>query len=211
MCQPMKCMKANKINLANALKEICTSKPLDSVTVSEITKKANVTRQIFYHYFLDKYELAKWIHLHDYLKVLTSLDLDEDEVISWKTISKDWLTVIEKEKSFYRNLYSSSSENQFLYLIHQHMKDSYEYILFSSLGDEFNETLHFQLEFYCIGLTLKIHDWIKSDHKCNVSDFCDLLFECMPKEIKEVIDQYSVSKIQLVKSTELIASKSEAL
>ena len=43
--------------LAQSLKDLCQSKPLDLVTVTEITKKAGLTRQAFYHYFIDKYEL----------------------------------------------------------------------------------------------------------------------------------------------------------
>ena len=61
-------MKNNKQLLANALIEICNIKPLDKITVTEITKKAGLTRQVFYHHFLDKYELAKWVHMQDFIQ-----------------------------------------------------------------------------------------------------------------------------------------------
>ncbi len=203
-------MNTNKNKLANALKEICRNKPLDSVTVTEITKKANLTRQIFYHHFVDKYELAKWIHIQDYLKVIRHPDFKNQQTITWKSISKDWLAIIEKEKDFYRNLYYSSSQNQFLQLIHQHMMDAYEHIIQSVLNESLNETLQFQMEFYCIGMTLKIHNWIKSNNSISSDHFCDLLFESMPKEIHELISQYTITKEQLIEEAELVASECEA-
>ena len=51
--------------LAQALIDICKTKPLDNITVTELTKKCNLTRQIFYYHFEDKYDLAKWVHLND--------------------------------------------------------------------------------------------------------------------------------------------------
>ena len=202
-------MNTNKNKLANALKEICRNKPLDSVTVTEITKKANLTRQIFYHHFVDKYELAKWIHIQDYLNVVTHPDFKNQKTITWKSISKDWLAMIEKEKDFYRNLYYSSSENQFLQLIHQHMLDAYEHILQSIMNQPLDETMQFQIEFYCIGMTLKIQDWIKSNSSLSSDRFCELLFESMPKEIHDLIVQYTVTKEQHIEETEFVASECE--
>lgn len=202
-------MSTNKTILANALKEICKTKPLDSVTVTEITKKANLTRQIFYHYFVDKYELAKWIHIQDYLNIVHHPSFIDQQVISWKAISKDWLTMIETEKSFYRNLYYSSSENQFLHLIHQHMLDAYMHIVKSVLKHPLSESLQFQIEFYCIGMTLKIHDWIKSSTPISSTQFCDYLFDSMPEEVRLLVQQYTITKQQLIKQTEIVASECE--
>ncbi|MBQ7889111.1 MAG: TetR/AcrR family transcriptional regulator C-terminal domain-containing protein [Erysipelotrichaceae bacterium] len=202
-------MNTNKKNLAIALKEICASKPLDNVTVTEITKKANLTRQIFYHHFVDKYELAKWIHIQDYLNIVTHPDFKNQDTLTWKSISKDWLTMIEKEKNFYRNLYYSSSENQFLQLIHQHMFNAYDYILKSELNGPLNETVQFQLEFYCIGMTLKIHEWIKSSTPIPAEQFCNLLFESMPEQIKTSVNQYTITKQQLISQTQSVVAECE--
>lgn len=197
-------MSKNKQYLAEALKEICMSKPLDMVTVTEITKKAGLTRQIFYHHFMDKYELAKWIHFQDYLFTLKSQYDDCSDVISWKKISYDWLKIIEKEKEFYRNIYTSSSQNTFLYLIHQHFLESYKQILYHVHSGNPTQEQIFAVEFFCIGLTLKIHEWIKSPFPDSAETFCNLLFSSMPKEVEAITSQYQISKNELISITEFL-------
>ena len=59
-----------KRKLANALLTLCNQKPLESITVTEIAQKADLTRQVFYKYFVDKYELANWIQVDDYFSTL---------------------------------------------------------------------------------------------------------------------------------------------
>lgn len=71
-------MKDVRKLLSEALAEICENKALDNVTVTEITKQANLTRQVFYRHFTDKYDLAKYIHLNDYYRMLDDAELSED-------------------------------------------------------------------------------------------------------------------------------------
>lgn len=49
--------------IARALEECLTEKRLEKVSVAEIMRKANMTRQMFYHYFQDINELVYWMHL----------------------------------------------------------------------------------------------------------------------------------------------------
>ena len=60
-------MKDVRKLLSDALLEICERKSLDHVTVTEIAAHAGLTRQVFYRYFLDKYDLAKFIHICDFM------------------------------------------------------------------------------------------------------------------------------------------------
>ena len=47
--------------LADSLKEIAGSHPVEKITIKEITDKAGVIRPTFYNHFQDKYELLEWI------------------------------------------------------------------------------------------------------------------------------------------------------
>ena len=49
-----------RYRLANALKDLVRSKPLDKITVKQIADACGVSRQTFYRCFLDKYDLVNW-------------------------------------------------------------------------------------------------------------------------------------------------------
>ena len=47
--------------LADSLKALVLTKPVEKITIKEITDKAGVIRPTFYNHFQDKYELIEWI------------------------------------------------------------------------------------------------------------------------------------------------------
>ncbi|WP_155285903.1 TetR/AcrR family transcriptional regulator C-terminal domain-containing protein [Lacticaseibacillus zhaodongensis] len=51
-----------KVQLADTLKMMMRTTPLDKITIDELTTKAGVTRNTFYYHFEDIYALLKWIY-----------------------------------------------------------------------------------------------------------------------------------------------------
>ena len=51
--------------LAESLKELSKTRPIEKITIKEITDKAGVIRPTFYNHFQDKYELLEWIVRED--------------------------------------------------------------------------------------------------------------------------------------------------
>ena len=49
-----------KYRLAAAMKKCMERMPVEKVTVKEIVEECGTTRQTFYRYFLDKYDLINW-------------------------------------------------------------------------------------------------------------------------------------------------------
>ena len=49
-----------RYRLADGLKTLVRSESLDRITVMQICKAADVSRQTFYRCFLDKYDLVNW-------------------------------------------------------------------------------------------------------------------------------------------------------
>ena len=49
-----------KERLAQGIKTLMVHKPLDKITVKEIVDQSELTRQTFYRYFQDKYDLVNW-------------------------------------------------------------------------------------------------------------------------------------------------------
>ena len=53
---------ANEIDvlLAESFKKLARTRPIEKITIREITDEAGVIRPTFYNHFQDKYELLEW-------------------------------------------------------------------------------------------------------------------------------------------------------
>ena len=56
-------VKDSRIEFANALKHLIKRENLEAVSVGEIAAEAGLSRQLFYKYFTDKYDLAFWCYM----------------------------------------------------------------------------------------------------------------------------------------------------
>lgn len=71
--------------LAKALKEMMSSQPLDTISVSELSKKCNVSRKTFYYHYHDIYDLLTQVFLDEKITGINSVS-NYDELINliWK-------------------------------------------------------------------------------------------------------------------------------
>ena len=69
-----------KRELAAALKEAMAQKPLDKITISELTSICNMRRQSFYYHFEDIYDLLRWMFENEAISLLRQ----QEGALLWK-------------------------------------------------------------------------------------------------------------------------------
>ena len=77
-------------------------KPLDKITIIDITERSGVSRQMFYHYFSDRIELVRWVCNH-YVRD----SLYEKDIFVWE---EAMLRLLSSKQAFgqrYRNILHS--------------------------------------------------------------------------------------------------------
>lgn len=97
------------IVLAESLKELAAVKPIDKITIKEITDKAGVIRPTFYNHFQDKYELLEWITVNELFAPVDPL-LSNGMLKEGVTFI---LTTMEREKEFYMRAAALEGQNSF--------------------------------------------------------------------------------------------------
>lgn len=56
--------------LAVALKELMVQKPIDKITIHDLTERCGIHRQNFYYYFEDVYDLLRWMFQDEAITLL---------------------------------------------------------------------------------------------------------------------------------------------
>lgn len=154
--------------IALAFKQVMEEKSFDKITVHDITSKCGLNRQTFYYHFEDKHDLMNWIYYNEVFLPLA-------EVLTEENYHDSFLIMFEKmyrEKNFYKNALSVSSEYSF--------KD-YLYSILESLVEDISKQKKESIEvcFYAHGLQGIIVAWIKKGMPYSPSE--------MAKQITEII------------------------
>lgn len=177
-------MKQVPYRLAEALKNICKRKALENITVSQIAQEAGVTRQVFYHHFDDKFELASWIHyMHLYRSVKAALEEDAGQM--WRLTFKNWLRELIENKEFYMNAFQSVSQKEFQRNIREFFYGAYQWQMMKSLNRGLKEEEAFGLRAYIYGSMETVYEWIAGGMMMSAERMLELQELAMPEIVKK--------------------------
>lgn len=94
-----------KLAMEASLKKLLLKKPLDKITISDITDDCGISRMTFYYHFKDIYDLVDWICLNETHQALNCLKTFN----TWQQGFLEMFKSVQKSKSFFTNVYSCLS------------------------------------------------------------------------------------------------------
>ncbi len=180
-------MKHVPYRLAEALKRICKKKSLENITVSQIAAEAELTRQVFYRYFEDKFELAQWMHYMDLYEVMKKNMEENPQGNLWKKNATAWLQRIMENRIFYTSAIHSSSQKEFQRNIRDFFYQSYQNQIQYYTKKEVGEEIAFVLHVYCIGAMEKVFEWVEKGMPVSAEKMVELLELSMPEMIHNLV------------------------
>lgn len=150
-----------KYALENSLKKLLAQKPLNKITVSDITEDCGINRMTFYYHFKDIYDLVEWACLEDAKKALEGKKTAE----TWQQGFVQIFQAVRENKPFILNVYRCVSRE----MAEKYLSPLTENLLMGVI-DEISANMVVRSEdkafiaqvysYAFIGLLL---DWIKDD------------------------------------------------
>lgn len=169
----------SKSRFAEALKSLASKKTMERITTEEIVKTAGLSRQTFYKFFADKYDLAFWCYRRD---IEPYYEQYQDEKITFRELNRAMLELMVREKDFYRNLLDRYEvQNSFFQQYHQY---SYETAL--SYFGRTDAATKAVIDLYCYGCNLKLMNWITGGMKESVEFMAELFDRALPEDMKHI-------------------------
>lgn len=171
-----------KLLLAESIKELMRTIPLDKITVKEIVSRCGTTRQTFYRNFKDKYDLVNWYFDRIIKKTIRqmgiSLTLREALVKKFEYMRED--------KPFFVSALSSSDYNNLMDYDYQCIYRFYRSI--AEKNGEVTPDIDFLLQFYCHGSMDMTAEWVKYDMKFSPEEMARHLELAMPEKLRPYLD-----------------------
>lgn len=184
--------QVTKYAIEASLKKLLLQKPLDKITISDITEDCGISRMTFYYHFKDIYDLVEWICLEESRRALE----DKKTYDTWQQGFLQILEAVRDNKPFILNVYHSVSREQIeLYLY----KLTYDLLINvveeKSQGMSIRpEDKQFIADFYkyaFVGLTL---DWVRHNMKEDPQVMIDHLTKLVTGNITTALERYRLDK-----------------
>ena len=186
----MKVQDKTRKKIANSLIDLASKKSIDKITITDITTNCDMTRQIFYRYFIDKFDLINWIYEQDCSLIL----YDGEDAFSWKLFLSHLLTIFKEKQNFYFHAIKLEDENSLEKMILKKSIFFLTKIVEYKTGEYCNEKTKFLIELHCRGCISLIIEEIKSGMPNTENILLDWLLLGVPCSLSELIMDYEVPR-----------------
>ena len=159
---------ATKAALEESLKRLLLKKPLDKITITDLTTDCGISRMAFYYHFKDIYDLVEWSCVEDGTKALQGKKTSE----SWTEGLTQVFEAVLENKPFimnvYRNVDRERIENYLFRLTYDLIAGVVEE---KSKGlDISEEDKKFIANFYKYGFVGIMFEWIQTGMKEDIEE-----------------------------------------
>ena len=177
-----------KKKIASSLMNLVEKKPIDKITITDITVNCDISRQVFYRYFLDKKDLINWIYEEDCGSVIYT----GEERFSVKSWLKYIIDILAEKKNFYMHAIKDDSSKTFEKLILNKTRYYLKKIIKHKTKVELTKQLEFLVEMTARALVDMIIVEIESEMPVKKEILLDWLMNGISKEISDLVEDYEV-------------------
>lgn len=152
-----------KVLLSDSFKELVLEKPVEKITIKQITDRAGVIRVTFYNHFQDKYELLEWICREEVVnpsRILLQNNMQREAVTFI-------FTALLKNKGFYSHVAHTTGQNSFESIMRELIAETIsEYFLSNEALRSVKYswiTSKWIADYYSQSFTFVLMSWIEKD------------------------------------------------
>jgi len=154
--------------LAESLKKLLLKKPLNKITINDLTTDCGISRMAFYYHFKDIYDLVEWACLEESRKALQGKKTYD----TWQEGLLQIFEAVYENKPFIINAYNAVSREQIENFLFQLTHD----LIMSVVEEQARSTSltqeqkSFIADFYKYSFVGIMLDWIRQGMKSDYTD-----------------------------------------
>lgn len=150
-----------KLILGDTIEKLLNKTSIEKITLKKILDESGVSKQTFYRYFSDKYDLANWRFLNIYFNASSAVTSQMTFTESANCIYMGF-----KEKLTYlKNMYSSDDYNNLNAFINLMLKSYFYNILKQNGFNEKDEEIIFLVDTWIYTISDNTKRWVMNDCK----------------------------------------------
>lgn len=180
-----------KMRIVRALRDAMLAQSIENVTVAQICKNAQISRQTFYRHFEDKYCIANWyedlvaeVSLH---QIGRSLTWYEGHLKLYRTVSeeRDFFWGVNKSRKDYHSPTKHSIRR---------LEQVYRETLTDYIHVEITPLLDYQLRFWCKSGVEAGTRCLLDGLRVSPQVFAAMHDSCVPRELYNIMNRHVLSQ-----------------
>lgn len=168
-----------KRKFMEALERVMAEKPIAKIRATDVIEESGLSRQTFYRYFRDIYDLIDWTHLEKTRLAFELMEVTDDTYQGWVVC----LRLMARSKAFYQQVITTAGHNSFYNGYYARCQKN----LLKMAGGErcCDAALLFSIRFAAAGITQMIQEWIEGGMEESPETMARLLVESMPPRFQQ--------------------------
>ncbi|WP_431030495.1 TetR/AcrR family transcriptional regulator C-terminal domain-containing protein [Lysinibacillus sp. LZ02] len=158
------------------------TKPLEKISIQEVTDNADLNRQTFYYHFEDIYDLLKWTLEREALELLYER---KDEQL-WNEGLRELLHYLDQNRAFAVNAVQSLGRDHFNRFFYQEVNDLIMNVI-QQFTEEMNvcddKYLGFLAHYYTLSFTAIAISWLMGEMDYTVDEFIQMIDQALREQL----------------------------
>lgn len=182
--------RLTKRALEESLKRLLLTKPLNKITIADITSDCGISRMTFYYHFQDIYDLVEWACEEDAARAIAGNKTAD----TWQTGLLDTFLALRENKPFIASIYHDMSREQVERFLVPVVSD-----LVKSVVDEHAARRHvreqdrdFIARFFAHALIGTVLDWIARDMRDDPQQLVQRVATIADGAIETALDRFEI-------------------
>ena len=175
--------------MAESLKKLLNTKPLDKITVKELVEDCGVNRQTFYYNFRDIYDLLEWAFEEDARRILEErTSYDNWQEVFWAAfyyLLENKTLVLNTYNSVGRSYLENRLKTRLTPVVRNMLEQRAGHLVMSELDKDFI------VHMYTVGLISVMFDWFANNMRDGDQEQMQMFLDKIDQSIESTLSGFT--------------------
>lgn len=164
--------------LAESFRELSEQKPVDKITIREITDNCGYSPATFYRHFKDKYDMIAWDHTRSVAAIMSRIGGN----FTWENTLLAGAQWFQREQSYLANLFlHTSGQDAFILYMTEISYEALRKYVQDGLHDRgLDRKLDMYIRIYCLGTVNLICEWVLGRYRVPPETLAEICQNAVP-------------------------------
>ncbi|WP_274940084.1 TetR/AcrR family transcriptional regulator [Chordicoccus furentiruminis] len=169
--------------LAASFLELAQKKPIDKITITQITDNCGMSQPTFYHHFRDKYDLISFIHSENLSRIIAEAAEDRG---GWKKASADCARYYKANRVYILNACNAPGIRETYIMNIERINEKFigDAVRKKTEGGEISKVLDNCIKVYCYGNLLFLFDWLSGKTDLSEDEIAEIWDKSLPDPLR---------------------------
>jgi AcrR family transcriptional regulator len=172
--------------LSDAFIALCETKPISHISIQNVVDKCGISRQTFYRYFSDKYDLMNYLYMLELDYTVTLYEKCEDGL---RCMFLHLFEHFREHKKYYMMVCREEAQNGLIESIYRINKEACIAKYHEKYGSgSLAEHVKLMIDFKCIAEAELIKNWINSGMKTEPSVITEAILDSIAPMLRDLFN-----------------------